>query len=184
MSYGAISIPALRVLSRGAKLASCWLNTWEGGLSPYHLEGSCDLVFQIGTVKYGVRDREGRLSEEKLRKLAVTPQIKMFEIKLSQGAKPGKWSILPGAKVTDEVATIRGIPIGQDAVSPNRHLEISNFSELLDFINLIRGLTGKPVISKPSSAPMTGSMRCVTRSINTALHFADKGQCLMHRVIK
>ncbi|MES9968940.1 MAG: FMN-binding glutamate synthase family protein [Candidatus Thiodiazotropha sp.] len=145
MSYGAISIPAVRALSQGAKLAACWLNTGEGGLSPYHLEGGCDLVFQIGTAKYGVRDPEGRLSEHKLRQIAAIPQVKMFEIKLSQGAKPGKGGILPGTKVTQEIAEIRGIPVGEDAISPNRHPEISNFSELLEFINRVRDLSGKPV---------------------------------------
>jgi glutamate synthase domain-containing protein 2 len=145
MSYGAISIPAIRALSLGAKLSSCWLNTGEGGLSPYHLEGGCDLVFQIGTAKYGVRDQADRLSEEKLKQLSANAQVKMFEIKLSQGAKPGKGGILPGAKVTEEIAAIRGIPVGEDAISPNRHPEISNFSELLAFINLVRNLSGKPV---------------------------------------
>ncbi|MCU7798266.1 MAG: FMN-binding glutamate synthase family protein [Candidatus Thiodiazotropha sp. (ex Myrtea spinifera)] len=145
MSYGAISIPAVRALSRGAKLSGCWLNTGEGGLSPYHLEGGCDLVFQIGTAKYGVRNPDGSFSEERLREIAAVPQIKMFEIKLSQGAKPGKGGILPGSKVTDEIAEIRGIPKGEDSISPNRHPEISNFSELLSFINRIRDITGKPV---------------------------------------
>jgi glutamate synthase domain-containing protein 2 len=145
MSYGAISIPAVRALSHGARLSGCWLNTGEGGLSPYHLEGGCDLVFQIGTAKYGVRNSDGSLSEEKLRELAAIPQVKMFEIKLSQGAKPGKGGILPGAKVTPEIAEIRGIPEGRDSISPNRHPEISNFTELLDFINRIRSITGKPV---------------------------------------
>ena len=100
MSFGALSAPAVRALSRGAKLAECWLNTGEGGLSPYHLEGGADIVFQIGTAKYGVRGSDGTLSEERLRELAALPQVKMFEIKLSQGAKPGKGGILPGVKVT------------------------------------------------------------------------------------
>ncbi|MCU7919585.1 MAG: FMN-binding glutamate synthase family protein [Candidatus Thiodiazotropha sp. (ex Epidulcina cf. delphinae)] len=145
MSYGAISIPAVRALSLGAKLSGCWLNTGEGGLSPYHLEGGCELVFQIGTAKYGVRNPDGGLSEEKLREIAAIPQVKMFEIKLSQGAKPGKGGILPGAKVTEEIAAIRGIEAGRDSISPNRHPEISNFSELLNFINHIRDISGKPV---------------------------------------
>jgi len=80
------------------------MNTGEGGLSPYHLEGGCDIVFQIGTAKYGVRDKVGNFSDEKLRGIAAHEQVKMFEIKLSQGAKPGKGGILPGAKVTDEIA--------------------------------------------------------------------------------
>lgn len=145
MSYGAISIPAVRALSLGAKLAGCWLNTGEGGLSPYHLEGGCDLVFQIGTAKYGIRDPNGHLSEDKLREIAGHPEIKMFEVKLSQGAKPGKGGILPGAKVTFEIAKIRGIKEGEDSLSPNRHPEINSVDALLDFIDRIREITGKPV---------------------------------------
>jgi len=144
MSYGAISKPAVRALSKGAKLAGCWLNTGEGGLSLYHLEGGCDIVFQIGTAKYGVRNAEGKLDDKKLAELAAIPQVKMFEIKMSQGAKPGKGGILPGKKVTKEIAQIRGIEIGQDSISPNRHPEISNMKELLLFIKHVRYVTGKP----------------------------------------
>jgi len=145
MSYGALSKPAVRALSRGAKLANCWLNTGEGGLAPWHLEGGADIVFQIGTAKYGVRDTQGKLSDEKLREIAALPQVKMFEIKLSQGAKPGKGGILPGAKVTEEIARIRGIPVHQDSISPNRHPEIDSEADLLDMIEHIRAVTGKPV---------------------------------------
>jgi glutamate synthase domain-containing protein 2 len=90
MSFGALSAPATRALSKGAAMASCWLNTGEGGLAPYHLEGGCDVVFQIGTAKYGVRTLDGQLDEARLREIASVPQVKMFELKLSQGAKPGK----------------------------------------------------------------------------------------------
>jgi len=145
MSYGAISSPAIKALSRGAAKAGCWLNTGEGGLSPYHLEGNCDLVFQIGTAKYGVRDLEGNLSDARLMDLAAKPQIKMFEIKLSQGAKPGKGGILPAEKVSAEVALIRGIPEGLASISPNGHIDIRSVADLLKMINHIRTVTGKPV---------------------------------------
>jgi len=145
MSYGAISKPAVRALSNGARMAGCWMNTGEGGLSPYHLEGGADLVFQIGTAKYGVRDKQGKLSDLKLRELAEHEQIKMFEIKLSQGAKPGKGGILPGGKVTAEIAAIRGIEEGEDSISPNRHPDINSEKDLLDMIVRIRKVTGKPV---------------------------------------
>lgn len=145
MSFGALSVPAIQALSRGAKLSGCWLNTGEGGLSRYHLEGGCDLVFQIGTAKYGVRHSDGSLSDDKLREIAARPEVKMFEIKLSQGAKPGKGGILPGAKVTHEVAEVRGIEIGKDSISPNRHPEIDSVESLLEFIAHIRKITGKPV---------------------------------------
>jgi len=145
MSYGAISKPAVTALSNGAKMAGCWLNTGEGGLSPYHLQSGADIVFQIGTAKYGVRDENGNLSDDKLREIAAHAQVRMFEIKLSQGAKPGKGGILPGKKVTKEIALIRNIPVGQDSISPNRHPEINNILELLDMIEHIRQVTGKPV---------------------------------------
>ena len=134
MSFGAISKPAVQALSRGAKMAGCWMNTGEGGLSPYHLEGGADIVFQIGTAKYGVRNEDGSLSDDKLREIAAHDQVKMFEIKMSQGAKPGKGGILPAAKVTKEIAKIRGIPRGQDSISPNRHPEVNDNDALLDFI--------------------------------------------------
>jgi len=145
MSYGAISKPAVLALSHGARKADCWMNTGEGGLSPYHLEGGADIVFQIGTANYGVRDKSGNLSDEKLREVASHDQIKMFEIKLSQGAKPGKGGILPGGKVTKEIARIRGIDEGASSISPNRHADINSNSELLDMIARIRKVTGKPV---------------------------------------
>lgn len=145
MSFGAISKPAIQALSHGAHLAGCWMNTGEGGLSPYHLEGKADLVFQIGTAKYGVRDEDGNLSEEKLRSIAAHPEVKMFEIKMSQGAKPGKGGMLPGRKVTAEISKIRGIPEGHDSISPNGHKEIRSAGDLLDMIALIRKTTGKPV---------------------------------------
>ena len=143
MSYGALSAPAIKALSKGAHLSGIWMNTGEGGLSPYHLEGGCDIIFQVGTAKNGVRDLQGKLSDDKLREVAK--QVCMFEIKLSQGAKPGKGGILPGAKVTPEIAKVRGIEVGKDALSPNRHPEINNNSELLDMVNHIRDVTGKPV---------------------------------------
>jgi glutamate synthase domain-containing protein 2 len=143
MSFGAISEPAVRALSRGAGVAGCWMDTGEGGLSPYHLEGNCDIIMQLGTAKYGIRNADGTLSEQRAKELA--PVVKAFEIKLSQGAKPGKGGVLPGGKVTEEIARIRGIPIGEDSISPNRHHDIANVNELLDRIAHLRDLTGRPV---------------------------------------
>ncbi len=145
MSYGAISKPAVRALSRGAAKAGIWLNTGEGGLSEYHMEGGCDIVFQIGTAKFGVRDSAGQLSDEKLRAVAAHETVRMFELKLAQGAKPGKGGILPGEKVTPEIARIRGLDVGQDGISPNRHREVDDWGDLLDLIGRIREVTGKPV---------------------------------------
>jgi glutamate synthase domain-containing protein 2 len=144
MSYGALSKPAVLALSGGAKLAHCWMNTGEGGLSTYHLEGGADIVFQIGTAKNGVSDLNGVLDDDKLIETAAHSQVKMFEIKMSQGAKPGKGGILPGEKVTEEIAAIRGVEVGKDAYSPNRHPDISSFDDLIDMINRVRNVTGKP----------------------------------------
>ena len=145
MSYGALSKPAVQALSRGSKMAGNWMNTGEGGLAEWHLEGGCDVVFQIGTAKYGVRDEHGHLSDEKLRELGDTKQVKMIELKLSQGAKPGKGGILPGGKVTPEIAAIRGIREGEDSISPNRHPDIGSAEDLLDMLNHIRDVSGLPV---------------------------------------
>ncbi len=145
MSFGAISKPAVLALSNGSRMAGNWMNTGEGGISPWHLEGGCDIVYQIGTAKYGARDHDGKLSDDKLRKIGEIEQVRMIELKLSQGAKPGKGGILPGGKVTAEIAKIRGIPEGEDSISPNRHPEIESASDLLDMINRIRDVSGLPV---------------------------------------
>ena len=145
MSYGALSKPAVMALANGAKQAGVWLNTGEGGVSSYHLRSGCDLVVQIGTAKYGVRDSRGKLSDEKLKRLAKFDQVKMFEIKLSQGAKPGKGGILPASKVTKQIAEIRGIKEGEASISPNCHEEIANVEELLAFIKRVRDAVKKPV---------------------------------------
>ena len=128
MSFGAISAPAVRSLSRGAREAGCWMGTGEGGLSPHHIEGGCDVIMQMGTAKYGMRKLDGSFSPEKVKEMAR--HVKAFEVKLSQGAKPGKGGVLPGGKVTEEIAKIRGIPAGQDSISPNRHYDIANMDQM------------------------------------------------------
>ncbi|RDL45201.1 FMN-binding glutamate synthase family protein [Marinomonas piezotolerans] len=144
MSFGALSKPAVQALSRGAKASGIWMNTGEGGLSPYHLEGGCDIVFQIGTAKYGVQDDKGHLDLERLKSVTGHDQVKMVEIKLSQGAKPGKGGMLPGAKVTAEIAAVRAIKEGEDSISPNRHVDIETTDDLLDMIHTVRDVSGKP----------------------------------------
>ncbi len=145
MSYGALSKPAVLALSHGSAKAGCWMNTGEGGVSPFHLEGGCDIVFQIGTAKYGVRDADGNLCDVKLAEVAAHEQVRMFEIKLSQGAKPGKGGILPAKKVNEEIAQIRGIEPHSASISPNRWPEIASTDDLLAMIDRIRRATGKPV---------------------------------------
>ena len=144
MSYGAISQPAVQALAQGAKRAGRWINTGEGGYSEYHTEANCDIVFQIGTAKFGVRDKQGDLSEKLLRRVAADPRVRMFEVKLSQGAKPGRGGILPKEKITEEIARVRAIPADQDCISPNRHTEITDVASLLQFIGRVRDITGKP----------------------------------------
>ena len=145
MSFGALSIPAISALSKGAKKAGIWMNTGEGSLSEFHLQGGCDIVFQIGTAKYGVSDEQGNLSDERLKVIAAHPEVKMFEIKMSQGAKPGKGGILPAEKVTAIIAKTRNIPEGVASISPNGHPEISSVEDLLDMVHRVREVTGKPV---------------------------------------
>ncbi|MGE3245166.1 MAG: FMN-binding glutamate synthase family protein [Beijerinckiaceae bacterium] len=145
MSFGALSPRAVSALSRGAAKAGVWMSTGEGGLSPYHLEGGGDIVFQIGTAKYGVRNPKGELDNDKLREIAENPQVKMIEIKLAQGAKPGKGGMLPGVKVTEEISRIRGIEKGKDSISPNRHSDIGSIAELGAFVKRVRDVGGLPV---------------------------------------
>lgn len=145
MSYGSLSKPAIRALSLGAKKAGIWLNTGEGGLSDHHLEGGCDIVFQIGTANYGVRDENGLLDLKKLAETAKRPEVKMVELKLAQGAKPGKGGILPGGKVNAEIARIRHIPEGEDSISPNRHVDVASIDDLLVKIKAMKEVCGLPV---------------------------------------
>ena len=145
MSYGALSPNAVRALSRGARLAGCYMSTGEGSLSPYHVEGGGDILYQIGPAKFGCRTSDGRFDDDKAAAILALPQVKMVEIKLAQGAKPGKGGMLPKEKITKEIAAIRGIAMGVDCQSPNRFEEFDDAPSLLDFIERVRRLTGKPV---------------------------------------
>lgn len=144
MSYGSLGRTAVESLASGSALAGIWMNTGEGGFGPPHHLAK-EIVIQIGTAKYGVRDEHGNLDEDKLRELAENDIVKMFEIKLSQGAKPGSGGILPAVKVTKEIADIRGIPVGKASISPNRHKEIYDVDSLMEFVYKIRQITNKPV---------------------------------------
>lgn len=144
MSYGALSAPAVEALNRGAALAGALQNTGEGGLSPYHQHGA-DLIFQIGTAYFGVRDADGRFDIEKLVALTEKHPIRAIEIKLSQGAKPGLGGLLPAAKITEEISQIRDIPMGEDCASPSRHTAFNNVDSMLDLVEEIAARTGLPV---------------------------------------
>lgn len=145
MSFGALSPNAVRALSRGARLAGMYMGTGEGSLSPYHVEGGGDILYQIGPAKFGCRTPDGRFDDERAREIMARPQVKMVEIKLAQGAKPGQGGLLPKEKITAEIAAIRGIPMGEDCQSPNGFEECRDVQSLFDFLGRVRGLTGKPV---------------------------------------
>jgi glutamate synthase domain-containing protein 2 len=144
MSYGSLSPVAVEALNRGAALAPCLHNTGEGGLAPAHKQGG-ELIYQIGTGYFGCRGEDGRFSLERLRDRIAEAPVRAIEIKLSQGAKPGLGGMLPGAKVTAEIAAIRGVPEGEDCVSPARHTAFSNVDELIEFVETIAQDTGLPV---------------------------------------
>jgi len=142
MSFGALSPNAIRALNRGAKLGGFAHDTGEGGLSPYHKEGGGDIIWEIGSGYFGARNPDGTFSAERFAETAATPQVKMVELKLSQGAKPGHGGVLPAAKVSAEIAATRGVPMGEDCVSPSRHSAFSTPVEMLRFIAEMRRLSG------------------------------------------
>lgn len=146
MSYGALSKNAIMALNKGAQMGGFAHNTGEGGLSPYHQEFGADIIWQIGTGYFGCRNQTGDFDKEKFEQTARLPVVKMIEIKLSQGAKPGHGGILPAAKVTREIAEIRHVPLGQDVISPPAHTSFDSPEGLLKFVVLLRELSGgKPV---------------------------------------
>ncbi|AWV96686.1 FMN-binding glutamate synthase family protein [Arcticibacterium luteifluviistationis] len=145
MSYGSLSAAAVSALNQGANQFGCYHNTGEGGLSPYHKFGS-DVCFHFGTGYFGVRDHDGNFDLDKMVALVkANPNIKMIEVKLSQGAKPGKGGVLPGSKITKELAEIRHVKVGEAVLSPASHSAFSNIPELVDFVETIAKHTGLPV---------------------------------------
>ncbi|RYH11323.1 FMN-binding glutamate synthase family protein [Tropicimonas sp. IMCC6043] len=146
MSFGALSANAVRALNRGAALGGFYHDTGEGGISPYHLEHGGDLVWELGSGYFGARDKDGRFDPESFRDGAARETVRMTEIKLSQGAKPGHGGLLPAAKVTEEIAGIRKIPAHRDCLSPRAHSAFSTPIELMEFAAKLRDLSGgKPV---------------------------------------
>ncbi len=145
MSYGSLGSHAVRALARGAKKAGIPMNTGEGGYPKYHLMEGCDLIFQMGTAKFGVRHEDGTLDDERLAKLAAEDAVKVIEIKLSQGAKPGKGGLLPKEKITQEIAELRGVPLGKDVVSPPFHAECRDAASTVAFIRRVQEVSGLPV---------------------------------------
>ena len=145
MSYGALGKKAIRALSLGAGKAGIPLNTGEGGYPKYHLMDGADLIFQIGTAKFGVRNEDGSFNPDLLEKISSHKQVKMIEIKFSQGAKPGKGGLLPKEKITEEIARLRGIPLGKDVISPAGHTECVSARSTVGFIRKIQEISRLPV---------------------------------------
>ena len=142
MSFGSLSAAAIRALNAGAKRGGFYHDTGEGSISPYHREAGGDLVWEIGSGYFGCRNEDGSFSEERFTANARDPQVKMIEVKLSQGAKPGHGGVLPAPKVSAEIAATRGVPMGQDCVSPARHSAFATPLELLQFVDRLRDLSG------------------------------------------
>jgi glutamate synthase domain-containing protein 2 len=161
MSFGSLSGNAIEALNRGAALAGCLHNTGEGGVSPYHRKGG-ELVYQIGTAYFGCRDEHGRFSLERLKERIAEAPIRALEVKLSQGAKPGLGGLLPGVKVSPEIAATRGVPVGKDCVSPSRHAEFADCDGLLDWVEMLAAETGLPVGIKSAVGDL-GFWRDLTR---------------------
>lgn len=153
MSYGSLSAAAVEAMNRGALIAGCLQNTGEGGVSPYHDHGG-DLTWQLGTAYFGARTADGRFDEKLFVESCRRFNIKAIEVKLSQGAKPGHGGLLPGAKVTPEIAAIRGIPVGNDCLSPAAHPAFSNADQMLDFVEKLADLTGLPIGIKSAVGEM------------------------------
>ena len=153
MSFGSLSGAAITALNKGAALAGTMHNTGEGGLSPYHRNGG-DIVLQIGTGYFGCRNEDGSFNLDRLKDVVASAPVRAIEIKLSQGAKPGLGGMLPGAKVTSEIAAIRGIPVGKDCASPSRHSAFGDVDSMLDFVELLATETGLPVGVKSAVGEM------------------------------
>ncbi len=154
MSFGSLSAQAITAINKGVHMADAMHNTGEGAISPYHRQGG-DLIWQIGTGYFGCRDDNGRFDLERLKATAQEAPVRALEIKLSQGAKPGLGGVLPAAKVTPEIARIRGVPLGEDVISPSRHSEFSDVDSMLDWVETLADATGLPVGIKSAVGDMS-----------------------------
>ena len=149
MSYGSLSGPAVEAMNRGAGLSGCLHNTGEGGISQFHGHGG-DLIWQIGTGYFGCRAADGGFDQARFLDTVAEYPVKAIELKLSQGAKPGLGGLLPGAKVSAEIASIRGVPVGKDVISPCHHTAFGSVDEMLDFVEGLADATGLPIGIKSS----------------------------------
>lgn len=166
MSFGSLSAAAVESINRGCSLAGCLHNTGEGGVSAHHLHGA-DLIWQIGTGYFGCRKPSGQFDLDRLVDTVSRNPIRAIEIKLSQGAKPGIGGMLPAAKITPEIAEIRGIPMGQDCISPSRHTAFSDVDSMLDFVELLAEQTGLPIGIKSAVGDMEFWQQLATQMAST-----------------
>ncbi len=171
MSYGSLSGAAIEALNRGSAQAGCLHNTGEGGVSPFHQSGG-ELIWQIGTGYFGCRDEQGRFSMERFRETIAAHPIRAIEIKLSQGAKPGLGGVLPGKKVTGDIAKARGVPVGQTCASPNSHSAFTDVDSMLDFIENLADISGLPVGIKSAVGHM-GFWRMLARRMAAGTRGVD-----------
>lgn len=171
MSYGSLSPAAVEAINRGVGLAGALQNTGEGGISDYHRKGG-DIIWQIGTGYFGCRDDQGRFSMERMLESVASAKVKAIEIKLSQGAKPGLGGVLPAAKITPEIARIRGIVMGKDCISPANHTAFSDVSSMLDFIERLADATGLPVGIKSAVGDL-GFWRDLAKQIGSTARAPD-----------
>ena len=179
MSFGSLGAHAIEALSTGAKKGDFYHDTGEGGVSRYHRAGGADLVWELGSGYFGCRARDGRFDAARFKDVAQDPQIKMIEIKLSQGAKPGHGGVLPGAKVTAEIAEARGVPVGETCVSPPGHTAFSTPIEMMEFAASLREMSGgKPAGKQTSAFAIASSMALGADWINTARGFMFSLGCI------
>ncbi len=153
MSFGSLSGPAIEALNRGSKLAGCLHNTGEGGVSAHHRHGG-ELIYQLGTGYFGARGSDGRFSIDAMMASIESAPVRAIEIKLSQGAKPGLGGVLPGSKVTEEIAEARGVPVGITVASPAYHAEFSNIAEMIEFVERLAEVSGLPIGIKAAVGQM------------------------------
>ena len=166
MSFGSLSSAAIEALNHGAQLAGCLHNTGEGGVSPYHQQGG-DLIWQIGTGYFGCRNDAGQFDIERFKEVVAANPVRAIEIKLSQGAKPGRGGLLPSEKITPEVSKIRGVPMGRDCASPSSHTAFGDVDSMLDFVERLADESGLPVGIKSAVGQMSFWQQLVEQIKNT-----------------
>jgi len=173
MSFGALGANAVEALNLGAKKGGFYHDTGEGSISPYHRKNGGDLVWELGSGYFGCRDKDGHFDPKRFAEQAVSDQVKMIEIKLSQGAKPGHGGVLPADKITPEISETRGVPMGQDCVSPPAHSAFSTPIEMMEFIAKLRDLSGGKPVGFKLCIGNPHELLAICKAMNETEIFAD-----------